>query len=260
MYHEIAELAECNDQRLAVSPADFAAQLAYLRDEGFTAITAGAMSAILAGDSASPGAPGAPGALPDRTIVLTFDDGFADFRTRAMPMLEKYGFTATLFAISDFVEETASGRKWMSWRQLAEVAPAGIEVGAHSCHHLPLDQLPEKRLRDELFLSKERLEDRLGFAVPGMAYPFGYNNAKVRQTAREAGYEYAYAVGNLTATPVSDQFALPRLTVRQATTLSDFRRLVHGHYTMSLRRDRALTSSYSVVRRARTALSGASHG
>lgn len=246
MYHEIADPADTKS-RLAVSPAAFAAQLAYLRNEGFTAVTAEAMSAMLAGNG---------GELPERPIVLTFDDGYADFYTRAMPLLARHGFTATLFITSGFVEETGTGRM-LSWSQLAEAARAGIEVGAHTCQHPQLDQLPEKRLREELFVSKERIEDRLGFPVPGLAYPYGYSSAKVRQVAREAGYGYAYAVNNVTADSASDQFALPRLTVRRATTAADFRRLVHGRPTMRLREDRALTRGWAVVRRTRAAVNGA---
>lgn len=247
MYHEIADPPETSS-RFSVSPGAFAAQLAYLREQGFTSVTAGALPAMLAGD---------PGAVRDRTVVLTFDDGYADFYTRALPLLAEYGFTATVFATSGFMEDTGPERM-LRWNQLAEAARAGIEIGAHTCQHPQLDQIPDKRLRDELYVSKDRIEDKLGFSVPGLAYPYGYSNAKVRQVAREAGYGYAYAVNNVTATPGSDRFALPRLTVRRATTLSEFRRLVDGQPTMRLLGDRALTMGYAVVRRTRSALNGAS--
>lgn len=247
MYHEIAEPRETTS-RFAVSPDAFAAQLGYLRHEGFTAVTAGAMSALLAGHAAAE--------LPARPVVLTFDDGYADFYTRAMPLLADHGFTATVFATSGYVDE-AGPAPMLSWSQLAEAASAGIEVGAHTWQHPQLDQLPDRRLRDELFVSKERIEDKLGFPVPGLAYPYGYSNARVRQVAREAGYGYACAVSNAVASPAADQFTLPRLTVRRATTLPEFRRLVNGHATARLLEDRALTMGWSVVRRTRAALSKA---
>ena len=249
MYHEIANPSETRS-RFAVSPAAFAAQLSYLHDAEFTTITAGAMSAILAGNV---------GGLPDRTVVLTFDDGYANFYTRALPLLAQYGFTATVFVTSGWVQE-AGPERMLSWSQLAEAARAGMEVGAHSSQHPQLDQLPEKLLREELYSSKERIEDKLGLPVPGLAYPFGYSNAKVRQVTREAGYSYAYAVNNITASPASDPFALPRLTIRRATTMPDFRRLVDGHPTMRLLEDRTLTKGWAVVRRTRAALNGASRG
>jgi hypothetical protein len=72
--------------------------------------------------------------------------------------------------------------------------------------------------------------------------------------AREIGYDYGYAVGNAMTTGAADAFALPRLTVRRATSMDDFRKMVSGEDTMMLRQDRVLTSGYSVVRRARSTL------
>lgn len=248
MYHEIADASQTSS-RLAVSPAVFAAQLAYLRDADYTALTAGALSAILAGGR---------GKLPERPVVLTFDDGYEDFYRQAMPLLDRYGFTGTLFMTSGWLAE-AGGRRdglrpMLSWRQLAEAAHGGIEVGAHSSQHPELDRLPEKLLREELYSSKSLLEDELGMPVPGLAYPFGYSNARVRQVAREAGYTYGYAVANTMATEESDPFALPRLTVRRATTLDSFHRIVAGNDTMTLRWDRVLTSGWAMVRRTKAML------
>ena len=83
MYHEIADVAATQDP-FAVSPDVFAEQLAYLRDAGFNPVTAGALSAILANGASD---------LPERPVVLTFDDGYGDFYTRAMPLLQQHGFT-----------------------------------------------------------------------------------------------------------------------------------------------------------------------
>jgi peptidoglycan/xylan/chitin deacetylase (PgdA/CDA1 family) len=251
MYHQIGEPPETGD-RLAVAPAEFARQLAYLHDAGFATITAGEFSAVLAGD--------APGELPARPVVLTFDDGFEDFHGRAMPLLDKYGFTATVFVTSGWIQDagahSAPGRpgRMLTWSQLAEAAKAGMEIGAHSLGHPQLDQIPGQQLRAELQESKARLEDGLGFAVPGMAYPFGYYNARVAEVTREVGYRYGYAVRNVIARPASDLFAVPRLTVRRATTMATFRRLADGRAAPQLLQDRALTKGYAVVRHARRTL------
>jgi peptidoglycan/xylan/chitin deacetylase (PgdA/CDA1 family) len=248
MYHEIADGSQTSS-RLAVSPAAFAAQLAYLRDAGFTSVTAGSLSACLADDM---------GKLPQRLVVLTFDDGYKDFYDEALPMLDQHGFTGTLFMTSGFIAEAGSqqnqARPMLSWSQLAEAAGAGIEIGAHSSTHPQLDQLPEKLLSEELYSSKSRLEDGLGIPVGGLAYPFGYSNAKVRQVAREAGYAYGYAVGNTMATRESDSFALPRLTVQRVTTLESFGQLVSGLDTFMLKRDRVLTRGFAVIRQAKATL------
>ena len=251
MYHEIAEAAETGS-RLAVSPASFAAQLGYLRGAGFTAITARELAAGLAGDV---------GHLPDRPVVLTFDDGYGDFHRRAMPLLDHYGCTATVFVTTGWAQDPdmrlAAPGRMLNQTQLAEAAAAGVEIGAHTRRHPQLDQLPGKLVREELRSSKQWLESSLGLPVPGLAYPFGYSSAAVREIAREAGYGYAFTVGNRTASAASDSLELPRLTVRQATTMPEFRRLVDGHTTMRLLEDRALTKGWAGVRRVRAMQSAA---
>lgn len=253
MYHEIADPAGSRS-RLAVSPDAFAAQLDLLADAGFKTMTAGAASRVLMGGD---------GELPERPIVLTFDDGYEDFHIRAMPMLYQHGFTATLFLTSGWVQDVGTGSagrrpgRMLSWHQVMETAHAGIEIAAHTRWHPQLDQLPERLLREELYTSKAWLEERLGVPVPGLAYPFGYSNATVRRVARETGYAYAFAVRNRMASTSSDLFALERLTVRRATSLNSFRQLIQGHDTTRLRQDRALTKGWAMVRRSRAALNTA---
>jgi peptidoglycan/xylan/chitin deacetylase (PgdA/CDA1 family) len=248
MYHEIADTTETSS-RFAVMPNAFADQLAYLHDAGWTTISAGALSAILADDAA---------VLPERTVVLSFDDGYENFYSRAMPLLAKYRFTATVFMTSGWVKEVApegpGNQLMLSWAQLSDLARAGIEIGAHSTTHPELDQLSSEHLHHELFDSKKQLEDHLGMEVPGLAYPFGYSNAAVRELAREAGYTFAYAVGNRIAPLKTDIFSIPRLTVQRSTTLGEFDRLVNGADTRRLRQDRLFTNGWSVVRRARRRL------
>lgn len=253
MYHEIADRAQSRS-RLAVSPDAFAAQLDCLANAGFKTMTAGAVSKVLTrGDRE----------LPERTIVLTFDDGYEDFHSRAMPLLSQHGFTATLFLTSGWVQDVGAGSagrrpgRMLSWDQVTETAYAGIEIAAHSRWHPQLDQLPERLVREELYTSKAWLEERLGVPVPGLAYPFGYSNATVRRVARETGYGYGFAVRNRMASTSSDLFALERLTVRRATTLNAFRQLIYGHDTTGLRQDRVLTKGWAMVRRSRAALNTA---
>jgi peptidoglycan/xylan/chitin deacetylase (PgdA/CDA1 family) len=250
MYHEVGD-RELTQSPLAVTPEAFAEQLAFLHDAGFATITAAALPAALAA-----------GEPLDRTVVLTFDDGYEDFHSQALPVLSRHGLTATVFVTSGWVQDDVEwpgvrrpGRM-LSWGQVTEVAAAGIEIGAHSCQHPQLDQITAVQLREELYASKAQLEDRLGLPVPGVAYPFGYSNAQVRETARAAGYGYGHAVGNMMASPGADPFAIPRLTVHRTTTLAEFRAMVDGHLTLTLIKDRALTRGYAVVRRTRALMNG----
>jgi peptidoglycan/xylan/chitin deacetylase (PgdA/CDA1 family) len=244
MYHEIADAA-ATPSELAVAPDVFADQLGYLRDAGFNTVTAGELAAILAGG---------PGKLPERPVVLTFDDGYADFHSQALPVLKQNDYTGTIFVTTGMLGREGEDKRMLNWREIAEINEARIEIGAHTCKHPKLDELPEKLVHEELSVSKSVLEDHLGQEVPGLAYPFGYSNAKVRQVARDLGYAYGYAVGNALTTSSAGKFTLPRLTVRRKTTMDEFRKMVNGHETLTVRRDRLLTKGFIPVRRAMAAV------
>ena len=255
MYHEVNDPAQAWDH-LAVSPAVFREQLAHLCDAGYTTLTAESFATLLAEG----------GEVPPRTVILTFDDGFEDFHRHAVPALAEFGFTATVFVTTGWIQDAGSGPatrrpgRMLSWSQIAEVASCGLEVGAHSAQHPQLDQIPTARLRDELYASKAELEDKLGIAVPGLAYPFGYSSAKVREMSRKAGYGYGYAVRNTMTNRESDLFRIPRLTVHRSTSLAEFQRLISGQFTLTMTRDRALTAGWSVVRRSRAAIAARRYG
>jgi hypothetical protein len=211
----------------------------------------------MGGSAGSPGVPGAGGGMAGRPVVLTFDDGYADFHERALPLLARYGFPATLFVTTGWLRDAgpyAAGRppgRTLSWGELEEVAAAGIEIGGHGHSHAQLDQLGDRTLREELRLGRELLEDRLGRAVPTMAYPYGYSSARVRRAVRETGYAAACVVGNALPGAGHDVLTMPRLTVRAATSTAGFARALEGRGYLV---DHALTKGYAIVRRSRYAV------
>jgi peptidoglycan/xylan/chitin deacetylase (PgdA/CDA1 family) len=227
-----------------------AAQLTLLRELDFTPLTFSRLGGILLGD----------GVLPERPIVLTFDDGYADFHREALPLLARHDCTATIFVTTGWVQdagEDAAGTpldRMLTWSQIAEVATAGIDVGAHSHSHAPLDQLPGRALHQELSLSKVLLEDHLGREVRSVAYPYGYSSARVRAAVCAARYRYAAAVSNASVRPQTDVFTLPRLTIRRSTNLDTFRRIINGQgIPKTFFVDRALTAGWAIGRRGRYA-------
>jgi peptidoglycan/xylan/chitin deacetylase (PgdA/CDA1 family) len=234
MYHSIG-----GADRLAVRPEAFAEQMAWLRDHGYTPLPFGERTR--------------PAARP---VVITFDDGYADLHGHALPILERLGFAATVFVTTGWLHDAgpqAAGRppgRMLTWRQAAEVAAAGVEIGAHGHSHAQLDQLGDPALRDELRRSRGLLEDRLGRPVPTMAYPYGYSSARVRREVRAGGYTAACAVANAVMTGRHDRFAVPRLTVRATTSLAGFERALQGR---GFGADHLLTKGYAVVRRSRYA-------
>lgn len=244
MYHELADVASSSSP-LAVAPDVFADQVAYLRAAGFNPLTAGELAAFLADGT---------GKLPERPVVLTFDDGYQDFHTYGLPVIRQNGFTATLFMTTGGIGEESLGKFMLNWQELTEIDQAGVEIGAHTVTHPKLDILPEQDLREELSISKDQLEQRLGRAVPGLAYPFGYSNQTVRQVARELGYAYAYSVDNAMTTSAASRYTFPRLTVQRATTMDEFAAMVNGKRTASLRRERMISRLSPVVRRAKSTI------
>jgi peptidoglycan/xylan/chitin deacetylase (PgdA/CDA1 family) len=272
MYHSIRDRPPPETAALAVSPGAFADQMALLKDRGFTPLSFGRLSMIMRvateqtdaeqAGAEQAGAEQAGGweGLPDKPIVITFDDGYADFHQHALGVLDDLGFPATVFVTTGWLADAgtdAAGRpldRMLSWYQLREAVEHGVEVGGHSHSHPQLDQLPDGRLRDELTRNKESLEDRLARTVTTMAYPYGYSSARVRRAVRAAGYETACAVANDLAADRHDVLAIPRLTVRWSTSLERFGHIAEGRgVPLIYLRDRALTKGYAIVRRTRYA-------
>ncbi len=160
MYHSVA--AEWPDSfgRWTVTPAVFASHLDAIAASGYTAITvSGAVDMVRSGRS-----------LPPKTVILTFDDGFADFYVNALPLLEARGFPATLYVTTGYLDSTsrwldASGAgtiPMMSLDQLGGLADRGVEVGAHSRSHAMLDLLHQTQLEAEIHAPRNLLREASG--------------------------------------------------------------------------------------------------
>lgn len=247
MYHSVADAPPEATRSLAVHPGCFELQVSYLVKNGYTGLTFSDLA-----DRFRNGIE-----LPERPVVLTFDDGYADFATEAWPTLRRHNFPATVFVTTGWVADAgpeAAGNpldSMMSWAQIAVLSDAGIEMAAHSHSHPQLDQLSDDELRHELGHSKALLENAIDAPVRSLAYPFGYSSTRVRLAARSLGYRYGASVRNLRATPSGDLFMVPRLTIRRSTDLATFAAVVSGADVF--RRDRLLTAGYACVRGARRA-------
>ena len=124
--------------------------------------------------------------LPDKAIVLSFDDGWKTQYQYAVPILEKYKFTATFFIISNYTNNNY--KAYMSWDNLKDLVKNGFDIESHTKTHPILTKLDSKKLSDELVGSKKILEDKLGIKVSALAYPNYMENIKVRDAVKSAGY------------------------------------------------------------------------
>jgi peptidoglycan/xylan/chitin deacetylase (PgdA/CDA1 family) len=134
-----------------------------------------------------------------KAFVLTFDDGFEDFYTQAYPILHRYGFTATVFLVTDQIGKKSNwtsemGPQMLTWEQIHALSVEKFTFGSHTCTHACLLHMPEEQVRHELTDSKELLQARLGREIPLLAYPFGDSNDEIRRMAMQAGYQIAFGV------------------------------------------------------------------
>lgn len=243
MYHSISNAAGAKFRQFTVSPASFAEQMAYLHVHRYTTLT---VTQYI--QARSQGA----AALPVRPVVVTFDDGFADFFTEALPVLRHYNLTATLYITTAFVDGLSSwmrrekeiARPMLSWQQVRHIAASGIECGAHTHTHPQLDILSLRSASHEMAHSKRLLEDHLGQAICSFAYPYGYLTARLRQTAREIGFTSACAVRHAQSSIHEDPFRLARLMVDRNTSLTSFAALLSDE-------QHALPAAHTLYLRAR---------
>jgi peptidoglycan/xylan/chitin deacetylase (PgdA/CDA1 family) len=247
MYHSVAEDPRAATRRLSVTPAALQRQMTVLRDRGFVGMTFGDFA-----EACQSG-----GGLPAKPVVLTFDDGYADFAETAWPILAENGFPATVFVTTGWIDDAgpyAAGPapdRMLSWSQVRRLAAEGVEIGAHSHSHPELDQLDGTALAEELRVGRALLEDCIGARIRSLAYPFGYSDPGVAIAARHAGYRCAAAVRNIRARTTDDLFRLPRLTIRRATHPARFTAAVEGPHAQMFWRERVLTAGWTPVRRTR---------
>jgi peptidoglycan/xylan/chitin deacetylase (PgdA/CDA1 family) len=194
-YHQIND----SDEIYCVSPVDFAQQMSYLKDNGYTAITLAQLRAYMLGEAV----------LPNNPIVITFDDGYEDNYTIALPILEKYGLKATVFVISDSVGQPG----YLSWDQLTMMIARGTEIQSHTASHVALGEVDVPTKQQEVSESKKNLEQRLGRPVEFLAYPFGSFDAETVQALKAAGYKGACSGIVGLNRPGGDLYSLKRIGV-----------------------------------------------
>lgn len=205
MYHGVAEVAE-DPNYLCVTPARFAEQMGWLNGHGLRGVSITTLvEAMRAGRQRG-------------LVGLTFDDGYVSVLESAVPVLQRHGFGATAYIISDRLGGTNEWDEGPSWPLLPasgvrELAAAGVEIGSHAATHLRLAGASPGQLTTEVGGSRSSLAALLGTEIRGFAYPYGSMDAAARRAVRDAGYEHACAVEATTAE--IGLMALPRMYIGQ---------------------------------------------
>lgn len=228
LYHSVQDDPPAWLAPFTVSPRTFVEHLDMIADRGLRVLPLRQLVAAMLGGPA----------LPPRSAVLTFDDGYADFASTVAPLIAARGLPATLYVTTGGL--TAPGPPsdggpfpsvaMLSWSQVRELDAAGVEIGGHSRTHPQLDTLPRASVRDELGGCKRELEDALGHPVVSFAYPHGYSSRWVRRLARETGWTSAAAIRASSAFSSSrdDPLRFGRLMVRADTARDRFERWIRG--------------------------------
>jgi len=160
--------------RLSVAPSTFSSEMALLHRYGYHTITLTQLA-----DHIRYGRP-----LPRKRVVLTFDDGYEDQYKHALPVLRRYGFRATFFIVSGFVNRP----RYMTWRQIKQLDRDGMEIGVHTVSHLDLTTLPTRFLWHQIYGAKLAIEWHLRHPVRVFAYPSGAFDGAVLADVRRAGF------------------------------------------------------------------------
>lgn len=200
MYHYVRYVDPSADPlgfNLSVTPEQLGAQLGWLRAAGYEAVRMETVAACVRG----------AGPCPARAVALTFDDGYMDAYTAALPILQQHGYTATFYIVSGFVGQPG----YMGWDEIRALRAAGMEIGAHSVTHPDLTTLGLEDLRAQVAQSGATIAAAIGAPVVSFCYPGGRFSDTVAAVAGESGF--TSATTTLSDGPQDNPLTLPRLRI-----------------------------------------------
>ena len=217
MYHQIvvAPAKGAPLRGLCVAPNSFARQMALLKLLGYQGLSMTDLLPYLRGERVG------------KVVGITFDDGFLNNHTNALPVLQRHGFSSTCFAVSQHVGKTnqwdhkigIASAPLMNAEQLRQWIDGGQEVGAHTRHHVKLSQVSTADALQEIALSKSELESVTGSPVRHFCYPYGDFTQEHVDMARAAGYMSATTTARGRCVAGEDFMQLPRAIVTRSTSL-----------------------------------------
>ena len=207
-YHRFDKTCKSN---LCMSESAFAKQMEYLKKNGYHTIHLSDLIEFLKYKRS----------IPSKSVIITLDDGYRSLYDFAYPLLKRYGYTATLFIYTDFIE---ASRNALTWNQVRELKDAGFEIGSHSISHADLtkkypdenDQEFRDRITKELTISKKIIDRKLNQNTQYFAYPYGSYSQQVLDLLPKAGYTLG-----LTIRSGGNPFFANPLTIKRSQILKE---------------------------------------
>lgn len=215
MYHSI-DYEKGNDLRLPKE--QLREQMKYLKNNGYTALTLEELYDFLVNNKP----------VPEKSIVITLDDGYEDNYTNALPVFKEFGFNATVFMITNTVD---GDKRCLTSEQLKEMGKKGVSIESHTLNHDELNKLSYADQLRTLSGSKEYLEKTLNKKIEFIAYPFGKYNGNTVKAAESAGYKMAFTTEGGWANKSNGILTLHRVYISSSAGMKDFiNRITNPNY------------------------------
>lgn len=207
MYHSI-DYEKGNELRLPKEK--FKEQMKYLKDNGYTTLSLDELYNFLVHNKP----------VPEKSIVITLDDGYVDNYENAYPIIKEFGFKAAIFDVTSNIDKNP---KTITSKQIKEMNDNGITIASHTVNHDQLDILSYEKQLETMKKSKEDLEKILGKKVNYIAYPYGKWNKDTLKAAKEAGYTMAFTTDGSWSGKDDGIYGLNRVYISGAKGIDDFK-------------------------------------
>ncbi|MEK7544638.1 MAG: polysaccharide deacetylase family protein [Patescibacteria group bacterium] len=217
MYHYIRDYTNTKDPvgiRLSVSPQKFEEQLQEIQKEGFETITFDDLESAWRNEKT----------LPEKPIMLTFNDGYRDFYENAFPLLKKYDAKATTYIATEFIGKDS----YITGAQIKEMDLSGfVTIASEGVNHADLLRKKRTEVQYEMRQSKKTLEDLVGHEVKSFSYPLNRYNSVTREEVERAGYANATLTDLGYKHAEKDRFAITRVRIPGQVSLEKFKKLIN---------------------------------